>query len=317
MPIKLFNWYGGKQRVLGEILSCVPHHITNWYDACMGSAVVTLNAPRHQIEMVSDLDDELIHLVSLLADKIMGANLVDRLIGLLWSEQVFKQALKAKENGYRGLNDYEKAEMIFITISQSFNSARKNFSRKGSGKNQRDYTNTLLANLPLVYERLQGVRVRKIDCVEVVDKTRNNPNSFVFLDVPYRWELRGVGARNVYGFEMDRKHHLHLLETCRDAKSCIMLCGYHQTVGIDMYDYYLGVGQPDSLWRRYTLAELRKSCQTTTKRDVAVETIWVNYELPPMARYYISMKEDKSEYQVLTSPDQGVTIPTTLKEDVA
>ena len=287
MPLKLFNWYGGKQRVLDEILVCVPEHITHWYDACMGSAVVTLNAPRHPVEMISDLDDELVHLVSLLADEVKGKVLVERLLKLPYAESEFNKAIRAKENRYRGLDEYEKAEKIFVSISQSFNSCRKTFRKHVS---QQDYWDTLQANLPFAYQRLQGVRVRKMDCVDVVRRVKNNPHAFVFLDVPYRWELRGDGARDVYGFEMDRQHHIKLLEECQDAKCCIMLCGYRQTAGKDLYDMKLKVGEPDSPWKHYTLAELTKSCQTSRKRDVATETIWVNYELPHAARYYISMK---------------------------
>lgn len=287
MCIKMFNWYGGKQRVVSEIMACVPAHITNWYDACMGSAVVTLNSPRHPVEVVSDLDEELVHLVGLMADKVKGAALVDRLMCLPYSKWKFEQALCARDKAYRGLDEYEKAEMIFVTISQSFNSSRQSFRKSGS---QQDYTNTLQANLPLVYERLQGVSVRKADCVDIVNRVRGNTNAFVFLDVPYRWELRGKGAQNVYGYEMDRTHHLRLLKVCKKAKCCIMLCGYRQTNGVDMYDAQLEVGKPGSPWRHYTLARLPKSCQCTQKRDIATETIWVNYELPPAAKYFISME---------------------------
>ena len=317
MNILFFRWYGGKFRVVDAILACIPSFITAWYEACMGSAAVTLNSPRRPVELLSDLDDDLVHLFQLMAHPVDGAELLDRLLHLDYSESEFARAKRAQKNGYRGIDKFRRAEMIFILITQSFNATRQSFRRRGMS--QRDYTDLNARNLPFVHERLQGVRVRKVDCVDVVDKVRDNPHAFVLLDVPYRWELRAEGSRNIYGYEMDKAHHLRLLETCKGVKCCIMLCGYRQTDGHDLYDETLGVGQPGSPWRHYTLAELTKTCQTKKARDVAVETIWVNYPLPPAARYYINTKieEEIPALQPWTSTPSGVIIPTSEGKGVA
>lgn len=313
--IRFFRWYGGKYRVTDIILACVPAYITAWYEACMGSAAVTLNSPRRAIEVVSDLDEELVHLFSLMAERVDGANLLDRLLNLEYSESEFIRAQRAKANSYRGTDQFRKAEMIFILITQSFNATRQSFRR--NGMSQRDYTDLNARNLPLVYERLQGVHVKQMDCVDVVERIRDNPTAFVFLDVPYRWELRAEGARSIYGMEMDEAHHLRLLETCKGAKCCIMLCGYRQTDGHDLYDRVLGVGQPGSPWQQYTLAELAKTCQTKEVRDVAIETVWVNYPLPSYASYYINTREENPALRQWTSTPAGVIVPTTLDKGVA
>lgn len=292
MPIKMFNWYGSKQRVLSEIHACVPSSITSWYDACMGSAVVTLNAPQYPVEVMSDLDDDLVHLFGLLSEEIRGKELVERLVKIPYSEDIFKKAISAKNKGYCGMDDFQRAEAIFVSISQSFNNTRKCFRKPRKGFSQHEYTSELLANVPDVYKRLQGVSVLKRDCVDVVTKVKHDPHAFVFLDVPYRWELRSAGATNVYGHEMDENAHIQLLKECRNAECCIMLCGYRQTTGKDLYDQHLGVGKKDSSWRSYTLSRLVKSCQVKRKKDVATETIWVNYELPPCAKYYIDTSEN-------------------------
>lgn len=220
MNISFFRWYGGKARALEAILSCVPAYITAWYEACMGSAVVTLNSPRHAVELLTDLDGDLVHLFQVMADRVTGANLVDRLLDLPYSESEFACAKRAKANGYRGIDDITRAVMEFALITMSFNATRKSFSKHGMS--QRHYADRNIRNLPLVYQRLQGVHIRQMDCVDVVDRVRNNPRAFVFLDVPYRWELRAEGARNIYGFEMDEAHHRRLLDVCKgqNAVSC-------------------------------------------------------------------------------------------------
>lgn len=288
MNLLFFPWYGGKSRMIMSILSCIPPHVTAWYEACMGSAVVTLNSPRYEVELLSDLDEDLVHLFSVMANRVDGANLLDRLLHLEYSESEFVRAKRAKDDHFRNVNDIRRAVMEFSLISMSFNSTRRSFRRHGMS--QRDYADRNARNLPLVFQRLQGVHIKQMDCVDVVDRVRNNPAAFIFLDVPYRWPVRAKGARNIYGFEMDESHHRRLLNVCKGAKSCIMLCGYYQEP--DLYDQVLEVGKPESPWRRYVLGGFVKSCQTKAKRDIAVETIWVNFPLPSYARYYINTKND-------------------------
>lgn len=156
----------------------------------MGSAVVTLNSARHQVEVISDMDEDLVHLFSMLADRVDGANLVDRLMGLQYSESEFVRAMRAKNNHYKTVDDFRRAEMIYIAITQSFNNTRKGFRRRGVS--QRDYTFMSQSNLPEVHQRLQGVRVYQMDCVEVVRKVHNNPNAFVLLNMVLRQGVREI-----------------------------------------------------------------------------------------------------------------------------
>lgn len=56
MLIRYYRWFGGKYRVINEITSLIPPHITAWYEACCGSAAVTLNKRKHPVEVLNDLD---------------------------------------------------------------------------------------------------------------------------------------------------------------------------------------------------------------------------------------------------------------------
>ena len=131
MIIRFFGWYGGKLRVVLELLACIPDHITAFYEACAGSAVVTLNKVRHGIEMVSDLDPDIVHLFTVMADRQLGGQLVDRLLELRYSREAFMEAKRAEVRKFRGMDDVTKAVMIFILITQSFNNTRETFREKG------------------------------------------------------------------------------------------------------------------------------------------------------------------------------------------
>lgn len=47
-------------------------------------------------------------------------------------------------------------------------------------------------------------------------------------------------------------------------------------------------------WKCYKLKDLVKTCQVKKQKDVGQEYIWVNYPLPDLAKYTISMKEESS-----------------------
>lgn len=247
-----------------------------------------MNNVRRNLEVLNDLDREIFHLFNVMIDRQLGGNLLDRLLKLNHCESNFVLAKRAQANYYRGIGDIQRAEMIFTIITQSFNAIRRHYRH---GVSQYAYHDELSRHLPLVYERLAGVRMMSHDATYVLDKVRNNKNAFIFADLPYLHDLRANYACNVYGKEMSRREHIRFLESARDARCAIMVCGYRQEDGGDLYDrYLLGHGN----WNHYLLAELLKSCQPMKARTFAREWIWVNYPLPEHARYYIDKNSANS-----------------------
>ena len=194
--------------------------------------------------------------------------------------------MECKNRHYRGMSDLERAEQVYVLISQSFNNTRQSFSKKVY-KDTYEYRCDIQFNIPQVYERLRDVRVLNMDGIELLAKISENENAFAFVDPPYRKELRGVGADKIYTFELPHSEQVRLLKTIRDAKCKIMLCGYKAENGKDLYDTYL----LSHGWKSYKLADVEKSCQIKEIRDVGHEYIWVNYELPELSKYVISMKQ--------------------------
>ena len=285
MIIKVYRWYGGKIRVANDISLLMPEHRA-YYEPFMGSASVMLNHPRSELEVINDLDAELSFFMKTLADREKGKELTEKLCRLWYGREWFEEALRHKKERYRGLSDIGKACMIYVLISQSFNATRKSFS-KSAYKDTNAYRADIMFNIPKAYERLQGVHVLNMNGIDMLRKISEHKNAFAFCDPPYRRELRGEGAGDVYGCELPHREQVRMLKTMRVAKCKIMLCGYRSKRGTDLYDTYL---LPYG-WHCYKLADLVKSCQSTKKKDIGQEFIWVNYELPPSAKYVISLKE--------------------------
>lgn len=289
MTIKSFRWYGGKIRMANIINFLIPKHEA-YYEPFMGSAAVLLNHPRSQLEVINDLDSELVHFMKTLADREKGKELVERLSKLYYENWVFADAMESKRKHYRDMSDVDKAVAIYVLISQSFNCLRKNFSKKMYGDTN-EYRADVQFNIPKVHERLRDVHIENMNGIDMLARIADNPNAFAFVDPPYRHDLRGKGADRAYACELPHSEQVRMLKTIRNAKCKIMLCGYREESGHDLYDIYL---LPYG-WRCYKLAEVVKSSQANKKqRDIAEEFIWVNYDLPEHARYMISLKEYSS-----------------------
>lgn len=289
MEIRPYRWYGGKLRMVDIIFHLIPEH-TAYYEPFMGSAAVLLNHARSQLEVINDLDKELFHFMKTLADREKGAVLVERLCNLWYGKNFFEEAKEWQRKHYKGLDDIEKAVMIYALITQSFDCLKKSFSYQAYADTIA-YRRDILFHLPRVYERLKNVRVLNMDGIDLLGKIANNPSAFAFVDPPYRKELRGKGADKAYSCELPHKEQIRLLKTIRNAKCKIMLCGYRSNSGVDLYDRYL---LPHG-WKCYKLVEVVKASQQRKgSKDMAEEFIWVNYELPDNAKYVISLYEYNS-----------------------
>lgn len=288
MVIRAYRWYGGKIRVVSELRDFLPEHQA-YYEPFMGSAALLLNHSRSPIEVLNDRDSDLVCLMKTLADRKNGKELVERLCSLSYGKEVYQEAEQCRKKAYKGMSEVERAEKVYILITQSFNATRKGFGRS-TYPDTWAYRRDMAFHLPMVYERMNGVQVQEGDGIELIRQIAGNSEAFVFADPPYRASLRGKGAGNVYSCELPEEGQKRLLETLKDCKCKVLLCGYKEKEKPDLYDTYL---LSDKNWKCYKLKDLVKSCQVKKKKAMGEEYIWVNYELPSFAKYVIRLKEER------------------------
>lgn len=267
-----YGYYGGKNRIHDKLNILMPRSKI-FIEPFIGSGAVILNRDRSEIEIVNDYDPAIANLYKVMADKEMGGELLEKMFRLPYEEQIFKVALEYQKEKFCGVNDIKKALLTFVLLSQSFNNTRKQFSR--GTYDTESYQRKIRANLPRVYERLQGVQVYNKDALEIIKGVADNPDVQIYLDPPYLHSLRGEGADKVYFKEMEDIDHVRMLETIQDAKCRILLSGYHADTN-DLYDTYLLAHG----WKSQELAKVVKSCQRKEERDIASEWGWLNYEIP-------------------------------------
>lgn len=295
--IKFYSYYGGKNatKIQKKIQALIPAHKVS-IEPYAGSAGITLNKKRSDIEIISDGDKDISHLLKTMADEIKGDELRKRLKQLDIDKSNFKYAKTAKVYNYYGMSDVEKAVCIFLVICFSFNAARKSYR----AIDKKDYQRRINKNIDKVYKRLQKVDVRCMDAIDLINEYKEEQDVFMAIDPPYVSWLRTT--KEVYSIEAPYSEQYNLLTalTTGDIKANMILFGYRSpSNSIDLYDYVL----LRKHWTRYVLSEVSKASANVKegeKKPKAIEYIWLspNYPLADEIGEYIDV-ESKCNWQDL------------------
>jgi len=126
---------------------------------------------------------------------------------------------------------------------------------------------TMIEQIPLVSQRLQGVKTYHSECLQTLRNVQWQPWDLIYADPTYLASTRK--APRVYAFEMDRQRHM-LLATALNAVPCrVMLSGYDSDDYQAWYDAQGG-------WQRITFDMPNHSGQNKTK-ERRTEVVWLNY----------------------------------------
>ena len=270
----LSGYYGAKYNMAEDIIQLIPKHEI-YLEPCLGGGSILLSHPRSPVEIGNDLDPNIANIYSILVDREKGKELMNKLFQLQYNETVFKQTKRLYKNCLKRYSDISCAVFTYIMLSQSFNAAQKSFS-KDRYHNDEAYQRHIRAIIPDVYERLEGVKMYNMDALNLLRAFADNPEVFVFLDPPYRQELRGKNAKKVYKCEMPDMIQRRMLRLLQGIKCKVLLCGYRSEIGLDLYDNYL---IPYG-WKCYKLKDVPKYSQNKDEKDIGHEFVWCNYELP-------------------------------------
>lgn len=130
-------------------------------------------------------------------------------------------------------------------------------------------------------ERFQGRWTTVLgDGLDFLEHHSFDGTELVYCDPPYMRETR-KSAKDLYRFEWTDHHHSRLLKWAAETKARVILSGYHSRV----YDMHLSGGfeAEGKIGPSRRLGNSKwwiESFQAMTRRGVAVETLWWNFERP-------------------------------------
>lgn len=289
MAMRAYPYYGGKFRMVEEILMLMPE-CNNWYELFGGSCAMTLNHYRSQKETVNELNKNIFNLLKVMQDDRLYERFREEIWKLEYCKDKFEKAKKAmREGSAEQMDIVESALYTFTLITQSFNNLGQSFSNKSAV----NYKEVNAYNAHSVHKRLAGVEILNRDALELLDDIKADKDAFAVLDPPYLHRYRGKGADKAYGeYEMDEGMHGKMLNIAKDAECKIMICGYRSPNDDgELYDQRLSESQ-NKKWHCYLLTDIHRP---NKGGKWAKEYVWVNYELPSCAKYYISMDDKMAQ----------------------
>lgn len=200
-------WFGGKAELVPDILAHVPTGHTRWVELCCGSAVVTLNKPPAEAEILVDLNGDVSTLLRCLCEPFSAGELYDRAKRAIVSEAHFNAA-RDKLAEYASIGRWpapdatelsplhvERAWLFFVVCwmgaggvaGKPLEEHRYGVRYTTTGGRQPTRFDSAVRAIRFWHERLRGrCQVLWRDACAVAESLTDGPELCVYVDWPYR-----------------------------------------------------------------------------------------------------------------------------------
>jgi DNA adenine methylase len=174
----LISWIGGKKQLRKRIAYYIPAGIKTYVEVFGGAGWLLFYKDRWaEVEIYNDKDLRLVNLFKVA--KYHPEALEKEMSFLLHSRELFKE-LTDRE----GLTDIQRAARFFFLLKRSFGAKGESFGTSAKSNPAHSLINMLSA-IKRISERLDRVVIENLDYKDIF-KIYDSPDSFLFLDPPYR-----------------------------------------------------------------------------------------------------------------------------------
>ena len=227
--ITIAPYPGGKNRNALSYRPFIPYKdIDTYIEPFSGMWGVGLNKARHPVEIYNDWEDELVQLVSLLADKEKGMEVLRMLHQFPYTKDFFNYAKGYLNNvDFQDDNLYAGA-LVWATFLFSYNGQGTSFRGIHKGTELAEIHRKLMKKIYTI-QRLQGVTVMKKDANDLIKEYKEDSRTCLFCDPPYpKVHLTGKNERSkIYKIEMlEKEKQIDFLKNLEGAKAKIFVCSY-------------------------------------------------------------------------------------------
>ena len=269
-PLKI---HGGKHYLAEKYVRLMPPHIHYVEPYAGGLSVLLSKDPEGISEVVNDVYGHLASFWRVMQCPIQFPNFMRYCEATPFSQVCWNDAGAILE-GWDGRDEALLAWAFFVHCRQSYAGRTQSFApltKRRTRRGMNEQTSAWLSaveGLPEIHKRLMRVVVLNKDGVEVI-KSQDEATTLHFCDPPYVHETRTV--EDVYKYEMTNEKHMDLLDTIKQCKGKVMLCGYK----CSMYDREL------SQWNRHDTDMANHAAggggEINKKKRRMTESLWCNF----------------------------------------
>ncbi len=261
----VFRYPGSKWSIAEWIISHFPEGYEKmvYLEPFLGSGAVFFNKQPGAVETINDLDGDVVNLFRVLRER--PEELKRELELTPYSREEYYDAFEPCDD------ELERARRFMVRTTQAIG-AKMNGKCGWRNHKQMKIGGTACkwAGITDVIDeaakRLRGntsnlVQIERMDALRLIERY-NNRDVLMYVDPPYVRSTRKSGR--LYRHEMDEAQQEELLRILSETKAKVVLSGYDNALYNDAL----------SGWRK------DQTMTQTTSAEMAVETIWMNYEPP-------------------------------------
>jgi DNA adenine methylase len=173
------SYYGGKQRLVPEILPLIPKH-TQYVEPFCGGAAVFWAKPPSAHEVINDLDGRVVNFYRVLQTRF--AELQSMIRGTLHSEAEHRRAkaLLLDETA----DPVARAWAFWVRTNMSFGKVLVAGFAFDDGRTANTTANNRDGFTSQYTERMRSAEVFSRDAIDLI-KTKDSPTAFFYIDPPY------------------------------------------------------------------------------------------------------------------------------------
>ena len=212
-----FPYFGGKALLAKDLIPLFPEHHC-YVEVFGGAGNVLLQKHPSKVEIYNDINTDVVNLFRQVRDNRDA--FVEKVKLYPASRSEFHEHIATLAD--TDLDPLDRAVLWYIVAQQSFSGHWGSSWTVGSRRNHAAIFKQKVEDLPLITDRLRGVKIEHKDYQFIID-TYDKDDTLFYLDPPYLPETRSAGE---YKHEMSRDDHEYLLFLLRSIKGKFVLSGY-------------------------------------------------------------------------------------------
>ena len=232
----LLKWVGGKYQLSKKLIPLFPDHDT-YIEPFFGGGSVYFRKAKAKYNIVNDINMDLVNLYMCVADKDMFDKVQRCTGGMLSARALYEKAGEMLDTPMEISDigkDWERASYYMFYMRSAFN-ATHNAGFAVRKQYAQPWNHRILQVLDACHLKLSGTVVECMDFFDMVEKYKDTPSVFWYLDPPYVV----ADKEKYYEFNFNPSMHERMLECMitLDREGAKFLISYDDIPWLnEMYD---------------------------------------------------------------------------------